>query len=345
MRRRMILTLIAWTTLSGILLPTVVPAAEDGTPAVFVSEIDAAENAKNYRYLTDTFLRDETRLTLTEVDYTFLPEFQIPGMPATVEADVAEGRIPTSDLALQGICMAGDYLLLTAYSEDREVPGCLFLFDRVSGEYLATLGMKKSSHLGGIAFDGENIWICHSDNGTVQRLSYTYLRAVAKCASKTLIDISDVDESYPVANTPSCITYENGHLYIATTSLLWNGELKEYTYENGGLLEENTYQVPARVQGIAFGADGQVYLSTSYGRRNSSYLKQYANLTDLSNAPNQPLHTIELPPCSEEIMIEDTDLYVLFESAGRKYYEGTDGLGTALSPIDELLTIDLDSIP
>ncbi len=36
-----------------------------------------------------------------------------------------------------------DYILITAYSEDRKNLGSLMVFDRESGEYLVTLGMKK----------------------------------------------------------------------------------------------------------------------------------------------------------------------------------------------------------
>ena len=42
-----------------------------------------------------------------------------------------------------------------------------------------------------------------------------------------------------------------------------------------------------------------------------------------------------------EIDIDEDNLYVLFESAGEKYLEGTDGKGQSLSPIDKLLIIPL----
>ena len=62
----------------------------------------------------------------------------------------------------------------------------------------------------------------------------------------------------------------------------------------------------------------------------------------MSAHPKYPTHTVELPPCSEELDIKDDVLYVLFESAGEKYLEGTDGKGTSLSPIDKILMISLD---
>ena len=64
-------------------------------------------------------------------------------------------------------------------------------------------------------------------------------------------------------------------------------------------------------------------------------------MTSLATRPNHPARTIEMPPCSEEIDIDEDNLYVLFESAGEKYLEGTDGKGQSLSPIDKLLIIPL----
>ena len=45
----------------------------------------------------------------------------------------------------------------------------------------------------------------------------------------------------------------------------------------------------------------------------------------------------------EEIDIDDGNLCVIFESAGEKYFEGTDGKGVSTSPIDKILQIDLES--
>ena len=51
-----------------------------------------------------------------------------------------------------------------------------------------------------------------------------------------------------------------------------------------------------------------------------------------------------MPPCSEEIDCYNDTLYVMFESAGEKYLEGTDGKGTSLSPIDKILEIPVDEL-
>ena len=71
---------------------------------------------------------------------------------------------------MQGLCFTPDYVIMTAYTEDKNEPGALMVFDRETGDYLVTLGMKKDSHLGGVAFDGENLWVCHSNSNTLERI-------------------------------------------------------------------------------------------------------------------------------------------------------------------------------
>ena len=51
-----------------------------------------------------------------------------------------------------------------------------------------------------------------------------------------------------------------------------------------------------------------------------------------------------MPPCSEEVVFVDGSLFILFESASEKYFEGTDGKGVSSSPLDSLLEIEIASI-
>lgn len=345
MKKPVAAILTVWMTVFGIL------PVEAATPAFHVSEkasenmsaVDALENTKDYDYWAKRFPGDK-RITLEDLSYSFWEELTIPGLPDTRDSDFQDRRTSSISLYPQGMCTAGEYLLITAYSDEEGAPGCLYLFDRETGAYLSTLGLKDTSHLGGIAFDGENVWICHSDDNTLQRIPYLYIHAVGKNASGQLIDISDSIEAYPVQNTPSCITCYNGHILVATTSLLLRTQMVSYRFDESALIAENTYSIPTKVQGVAVNEDGTVFFSISYGRRNSSQLNIYASLAELHNPAANPFMTVELPPCSEEIVIDDNHLLVLFESAGYKYYEGNDGLGRTTAPIDKVLSIDLDCI-
>lgn len=69
------------------------------------------------------------------------------GMPSTREKDYVNNYINTADMCMQGLCFTPDYVIMTAYTEDKNEPGALMVFDRETGDYLVTLGMKKDSLL------------------------------------------------------------------------------------------------------------------------------------------------------------------------------------------------------
>ena len=106
----------------------------------------------------------------------------------------------------------------------------------------------------------------------------------------------------------------------------------------------SSYNIPCKVQGVAFDDNGSVYLSTSYGRNNSSYLKVYTSLLSLTKRPNEPAMKVEMPPCAEQLAIADNNIYIIFESASMKYFEGTDGNGTSTAPIDKVLEVTVASV-
>ena len=114
-------------------------------------------------------------------------------MPSTRERDYREAIISSENQCMQGLCFSKEYILMTSYAEESDNDGSLMVFDRISGEYLVTLGMKAESHLGGIAFDGENLWVCHSSSRTLERIPYSYIRAIAEDAPQRCVDVFRAD--------------------------------------------------------------------------------------------------------------------------------------------------------
>lgn len=306
--------------------------------------IDSAYNVQMYSYHTGSMVSG-TDKELKDCNYGFVNNIEIPGMPYTRERDYMENLISSYGQCPQGICLTDDYYLITAYSaDDDESMGSLYIFDRETGEYLVTLGMKKKSHLGGLTYDGTYVWICHSDSKALERISYYYIKKVAQQKPKAFVDSSGLFEEYRVGNMPSCITAYDGKLWVATHNRYFKSVMVSYEYRDERLVAEGYYQIPEKVQGVAFDVNGNVYLSTSYGREKSSYLKVYDNVESLGRAPDKPMIKVEMPPCSEEICMSDGKLYVLFESASRKYFEGTDGRGRSIAPIDKILTVEVASV-
>jgi hypothetical protein len=275
-------------------------------------------------------------------DFSFWDAVEIPGMPSSKLDDLETKKIFSSSQCPQGICMTDEFLLLTSYSEGDEELGELFVFDRESGSYLVTLGMNPKSHLGGVTFDGQNVWVCNSSSDTVERISYDFVELMAQQNRGEVVDASEMVDTFAVENTPSCMTFYDDRLWIATHSTDGNASLVAYHYNptHKELTALNAYNIPKKVQGIAFDADGRVFLSTSYGRKASSYLKVYASIFALSGNTKNPQMQVEMPPESEELAIWNQTAYVLFESAGEKYYNGTDGKGVSVSPIDKILMLD-----
>lgn len=313
--------------------------------AKWTKAIDNNYNVEMYSYTREgTWSQNYKKLK--ECNYGFLDYVEIPGMPSTRERDYLNNIIRSESQCMQGLCFTPELILITSYSEDAGAPGSLMVFSRETGEYLVTLGMKKKSHLGGVAYDGKNVWICHSNSNTLERISYSYIRKIAMDAPKYFVDASALSDEYDIKNTPSCINCYGGRIWVATHTRLFDSEMLSYSYneEDDRLVSLSSYNIPSKVQGIAFDSRGSVYLSTSYGRNKSSFLKVYSSLLTLDRKPNNPAVKVEMPPCSEEIVIADNNVYVLFESASRKYFEGTDGNGTSASPIDKVLEVAVASI-
>lgn len=313
--------------------------------AKWTNAIDNHYNVEMYSYQSASVISRNNK-ELKECTYDFLDDVVIPGMPSTRERDYLDNIITSETQCLQGLCFTPDFILMTAYAEESENPGSLMVFDRETGEYLVTLGMKENSHLGGIAFDGENVWVCHSNSRTLERIPYEHILTIGMDAPGYCIDASALSDEYHLKNSPSCITCYGGRIWVATHTKLFDSEMISYSYdrESDKLLALSSYNIPSKVQGVAFDQKGAVYLSTSYGRNNSSYLKVYSSLLALTKKPNDPSMKVEMPPCSEQIAVADDKVYVLFESASMKYFEGTDGNGTSSSPIDKVLEVTVASI-
>mgnify|MGYP002709077452 CR=1 FL=1 len=294
-----------------------------------VRTIDNVANVENFGYKGNY---EKTEATpIKECDYSFWENVLLPGT----------GQLPqeTTDSCVQGLAFTPDYLLLTAYALNAQENGGLYVYDRKTGAFLGKIPMRRGSHLGGIAYDGKNVWVCHSGQQVLSRISYEALRGTVK---QGMFTVAGAEEDYPVEEEPSCLTAENGQLFAATFREKEKSRMTAYRYDENRdrLVAENVYQIPPKVQGVAFDAAGNVWFSTSYGRKNSSFLLKYKTLAELGEEGGKPETIVELPPCSEELAIQNGKLYVVFESACRKYKEGTDGRGKSRSPLDKILLLE-----
>jgi uncharacterized repeat protein (TIGR02543 family) len=307
--------------------------------AKWILTIDANRNVQEYPYSStgDT-------LRLKELTYQFFYTLDTPGNPNTRITDLAEEKFSSEYQCPQGLCLTEDYIIVSSYALEKDVPGALTFYDRGSGEYVISFGMEANSHLGGIAYDGSYIWICHSNTKKLEAISYEFLKSLIAISSQNFIDITSCFAQYEVENVPSCITAKDGLLYVATHHAYTPGSLYVYTLQKDHLTKQDSMMLPSKVQGIAFDESGRLWLSRSYGRKRSSELWVYPGIAALKEKLFSPERKIEMPPGSEELVVEDELIYVLFETASYKYLEGSDGKGTCDYPIDKLLMINSHSL-
>uniref|UniRef100_UPI003FEF7DA6 YncE family protein n=1 Tax=Roseburia sp. TaxID=2049040 RepID=UPI003FEF7DA6 len=294
-----------------------------------VRTIDNLANVENYNYKGN--YDKEKAVPLKACDYSFWETVLLPGT-GQLSGEIA-------DFCVQGLAFTPDYLLLTAYALNAQENGGLYVYDRKTGAFLGKIPMRRGSHLGGIAYGGKNVWVCHSGERVLSRISY---KALCGAVRQRTFSVEGFEEDYPLDDEPSCLTEENGRLFAATFRDKVESRMTAYRYDENRdrLVAENVYQIPPKVQGVAFDAAGNVWFSTSYGRKNSSFLLKYKALAAVGEEGVQPEAVVELPPCSEELAAQNGKLYIVFESACRKYKEGTDGRGKSRSPLDKILLLE-----
>lgn len=313
--------------------------------AKWIRKIDNYYNVRSYTYTTEKE-KDSKTLLLKDLDFSFLDDVEIPGISLIQNDSFFDSIFHSQSQTPQGLCFTTDFIITTSYSNEDECLGELVVFDRETEELLAILGLDPNSHLGGLTFDGKNIWVCNSHEGTIERISYDFVKLMAYQNTGKYVDASELVDSYPVSNRPSCIAYYDGRIWVATHSIYFRSKMVSYHYDKdkNELTTFSTYKIPSQVQGLAFDTEGRVCFSRSYGRNISSYITIYNSVVEMEVEPAKPLVSIEMPPASEEIDIVDGVAYVIFESACEEFLKGTDGYGICKWPINKILRLDLSDV-
>lgn len=187
------------------------------------------DSIKNYKYPEASRLCPgfSNYKKLTDFQWTVVDKYQMPGLAPTADDDWTKDYIQCNNLCPQGVCMAGNYMLTTAYCMDDIHNSCIFVYNNKTGEFLKTLVLKdQKSHVGGITYDekAKNIWVCHSkkDKATglysLERISYSDL--VKYATGKKEYTTSKSAELHKIPTKPSTISYnkKDGYLWVAQFS-------------------------------------------------------------------------------------------------------------------------------
>ena len=59
----------------------------------------------------------------------------------------------------QSITFAGNYLLISAYDYSKAQESVIYVMNKKTQKYITTIVLPHKGHVGGITFDGTNLWI------------------------------------------------------------------------------------------------------------------------------------------------------------------------------------------
>ena len=252
----------------------------------------------------------------------------------------------------QGVAAAESHgkILVSGYMDD-DTNSRIYVVDIETNEYYHVKltrngGELYNGHAGGIATSGVYVYVA---NG-----SKLYAFNINSLLSAKDGETVDIGSGVPVNTAASYVFCDENYIYVGDFHHTEGSYLKEHTLDSGkvvnGIVSRYThrairasdgetaptpdliYTVPAKVQGICFTPDGQIVLSTSYGRFNSSYFYVYnqSDCTDSGETLNGvPVYTlgeytnkIKAPTMSEDLDWYDGKVITVYESASNKYFFG-----------------------
>lgn len=244
--------------------------------------------------------------------------FILPGMRNTNIAGFNAAR-----MVPQSIAFAGNYLLVSAYDFTKTHESVIYIMNKNTRKYITTLVLPHTGHVGGITFDGTNIWITYGKN--VQSFRYSIITNAVVSGQK-YIELYALLNTCPVSDTVSYLAYYKGKLWAGA----YNEKLKKYMYgytinnKTGvpSLTMTNRVLMPNRTQGVAFTSGGKMLVSrscqTKKGRSGfMSCLDTYKptwNLNKKTIKKNKRKKSVPLPPMNEGIAISGAYTYIIYES-------------------------------
>lgn len=191
-------------------------------------------------------LRDYGMGTYCDVDRVMRDSYVIPGLKMTRTLD-ADGNLCTcTTMTPQGVCVAGRYLLVSAYCHDRVHDSVIYRIGLRSHRLEGVIVLDGTPHVGGLAYDAKHdrVWMCgyrEGKNGgaTVSSLKasaweyYDASRADGPCA---------VERTYyiPTLAHASFLTVKGDRLYVGDFSDTRRSRttIQAFDIEKGGTLRQ-----------------------------------------------------------------------------------------------------------
>ncbi len=313
---------------------------------------------------TTTGYRYESRFNFARIlynDFSLVTEeyFAIPGLENTL----LSGDKSCTAMTPQGLTVSEDFIFISAYcgvkkykteleenisygknaeklekEKNHEVHNSvIYILDRETGDYLKTLVLPDSNHVGGLATDGKNLFIAKSSDKQISVISGTQINLALQ--TKSLTVKAAYEYSVDCECAASFVTWFDDVLWVGVFGEKNNGELRGFSF-NGifGLEEIVSAEIPAKANGACFAKLGDkicLAVNTSYGRKNPSKIYLYS-VSDYGTSAMtlSEKDTYTTPPTVQNSCVYDGKVYYIYESAA-----------TCYSQVDSLFEIKSTTCP
>lgn len=255
----------------------------------------------------------------------------MPGLTSTNVAGFNAGKIVP-----QGITVAGKYMLVSAYDKSKNTESVIFVLNKNTKKLCTTVVMPYSSHLGGIAYDGTNLWVTYGKY--LHSIPFAPIKAAAD-NKQQFYEVYKINSVCKMPETVSYVSYYKGMVWAGA----YNEKVKKYMYgyqiDNKGtqptLTLKHRMLMPNRTQGVAFTSGGKMLVSrscqTSKGKSGfMSSIDVYQptwNMSQYSIKKNKRKKCVKVPSMNEGIVISGSYTYVIYESSA---------FSECISPMDRI---------
>jgi len=315
-------------------------STDDPSHQVYVDSTNISPAISTTKTFYQSFIAAYPQLK-SAIDHDSEPNtYAVPGLIQTKTLRAGTKTVgKATDMDPQGLAITPKYLIISAYSRSKKYNSVLYFMDKKTGQYVKQIVLPTTSHVGGLAYDpiSKRLWVA-TQRGLSQATLSAYNQAtLAKASFKSSHQATKFDHVVALPNIPrsSFIAYHNNTLYTGYFSQASQGKFISYPLSTSGMprlssrsdvdlrgkhLYDSSYTPNKQLQGVTF-YEGQILFSQSFGNAHSNLLTfdNDGQKTWLDFDHDDMLKSVTLPPYMEQVAVDGSDLYVLFESGSSHY--------------------------
>lgn len=238
----------------------------------------------------------------------------------------------SSGMVIQAVTNAGKYMLMTAYDQKGEENSVIYVLNRDNGRYITTILLPDAFHVGGIAYDGQNVWV--SAGNAVSCFDFKYVKTAVALGE----DYYQVNYKVtcPVLTQASFVSYYKGCLWVGahietSGTTMYGYKVSGKKGDSPAITKQYSMKIPSRTQDVLFLSNGTMIVSCSnqISSANKYYISclrrykpEFGKKKKGKIKPGKSTGKFTMPPMLEGIAYKGGYLYASFESAsitGCKY--------------------------